>query len=304
VRTAVLSGALLAVSAEFSFLLARVGRDLGAEGLTVFNLMLAGSAVSIMLAPATYRYAKPLAASLDARFPSRDNGVLMVPEAESDTVLRGHAIICGYGRVGRAIGDVLHKHDFRFVVVEDNPRLAKRVLADGIPVVQGSAAMPAVLEQTNPGRARVLVIAIPDPVATRILVDYVRARYPRLDVVVRTHSDDERRDLLNRGVNAVVLGEWELALEMTRHTLHRFGIETLVTGQIIQRLRMRIEPESLEDVIAEPIRDRTSLDAELRWHAEERRAEDASAAAEPTTGEEASELARPARRPRIKHVRP
>src|SRR4029079_14407314 len=121
-------------------------------------------------------------------------GVLAMPANEPETVLRGHAIILGFGRVGRIVSDMLRKHDFRYVIIEEDPRLAKGAQAEGIPVVRGSAADPAVVEHAIPGRARVLVMAIPDPVATRIVVDYVRARYPRLDMVVRTHSDEERRD--------------------------------------------------------------------------------------------------------------
>jgi CPA2 family monovalent cation:H+ antiporter-2 len=301
-RTAILTGALLAVSAEFSFLLARVGHDLHAESDTVFNLMLAGSAVSIMLAPFLYRASQPLAETVAARMPvGADYGVLAKPEHEPDQALRGHAIILGFGRVGRIIGDVLRKHDFRYVVIEEDPRLAKRALSEGIPVVRGSAAIPAVLEQANPGRARVLVIAIPDPMATRIVVDYVREHYPRLDLVVRTHSDEERRYLLQHGVRTVILGEWELALELTRHTLQRFGVESLVTGQIINRMRTQVEPEPPAELFEESTRDRTSLDAAIRRELENRRRPDRPAEPEPAPIEAA--FPRPARRPRIKDVR-
>jgi CPA2 family monovalent cation:H+ antiporter-2 len=306
VRTAVLTGALLAVCAEFSFLLARLGRDVGAEGNTVFNLMLAGSAVSIMLAPAAYRISKPIAAALDARFPPEDMGVLMVPDADPHPAMRGHAVICGYGDVGRVIGEVLARHGFKFMVVEEDTRIARRAVADGIPAVIGNAAVPAVLEQTNPGRARVLVIAIPDPIATRTLVDYVRDRYPRLDVVVRTHSEEERRDLLNRGVRTVILGEWELALEMTRHALHRFGVGALIAEQTIQGLRARVELDTPEDTLDEPYRDRQSFEMELRRQIGERRAEDR--AEEPRSVQakpaETEEPPREPRKPRIKNVRP
>jgi CPA2 family monovalent cation:H+ antiporter-2 len=230
-----------------------------------------------------------------------DYGVLVRPVHEPESALRGHAIILGFGRVGRIVGDVLRRQDFRYVVIEEDPRLAKRALADGIPVVRGSAAMPAVLEQANPGRARVLVIAIPDPVATRIIVDYVRERYPRLDLVARTHSEEERRYLLQHGVRTVILGEWELALELTRHTLQRFGVESLVTGQIINRMRAQVDPEPPDELFEESTRDRTSLDAAIRRELESRRRPDRPA--EPESAPTEPILPRPARRPRIKDVR-
>ena len=62
VRIAVLAGAALAQSAEFSFVLARAGTDLEVVTPTVFGLMLAGAAASIVAQPTVYRWATPLGA--------------------------------------------------------------------------------------------------------------------------------------------------------------------------------------------------------------------------------------------------
>jgi hypothetical protein len=64
-------------------------------------------------------------------------------------------------------------------------------------------------------------------------------------MVARTHSEEERRYLLKQGVDEVILGEYELALEMTRHALQRFGLGTLEAQQIVQRLRGQLPAEEL-----------------------------------------------------------
>jgi CPA2 family monovalent cation:H+ antiporter-2 len=322
-RTAILAGALLGQCAEFSFLLARVGHDLGSVGETAFNVMLAGSAASIVLAPAAFRLSRPVATAFQHRFPEADTGLLLAPNHDPHPDLRAHAVICGYGHVGHVIGDVLSRQGFRYVVVDEDARIARRAVAEGIPAVIGNASLPAVLEQTNPGRARVLVVSIPDPVATRILVDYVRRNYPRLDVVVRTHNEEERRQLLGRGVNEVILAEWELALEMTRHTLHRLGVESLTSGQIINRMRGRIEIEEEHPVMEGVMPERRTIESEWRRRRKERRIRgeprpatrrrqgetEASVPAEndseraASAGEPAGPEERPARKPRIKNVR-
>ncbi|MGH2557663.1 MAG: cation:proton antiporter [Thermomicrobiales bacterium] len=235
-RTAVLTGAILAQSAEFSFLLARVGTDVGAVTPTVFSLMLAGAAASIVCLPGVYRGALPLAASLEGWRPLPVGSGPLPGDPQPEAGPRGHAVICGYGRVGRVIGAALRPR-FNFVVIEDDPRIVRSLRDQGLTAIQGNAAIPGVLERGNPARARLLVVALPDPIATRQVVDYVRGHYPRLDIVVRTHSEAEREFLINRGVSEVVLGEWELALEMTRHALGRFGVGTLETQGLIQRLR-------------------------------------------------------------------
>ena len=228
--TAVLAGAALAQSAEFSFLLARLGSDLGVVSPTVFSLMLSGAAASIILAPSVYAGARPLAGDAARRWPGGG------PAAETDQGLSGHAVICGYGRVGRVVGAVLRGRA-PFVVIEEDPRIVQGLREEGIPVIQGNAALRAVAERAHLDRARVLVVALPDPVNVRLVVDHARAVAPDLDIVVRTHSEDERRFLQARGVDEVVLGEWELALEMTRHALQGVGVDDRDTEATIQALR-------------------------------------------------------------------
>lgn len=237
-RTAVLAGAILAQSAEFSFLLARAGADLGAVTPTVFSLMLAGAAVSIILVPTVYQASLPLAGSLGGWRSAPTDAAMPLVGPEPGTVLRGHAVICGYGRVGQVIGAVL-RHRFAFVVIEEDPRIVRRLRSEGIPVIQGNAAVPAVLARANLERASLLVGAIPDPVATRQIVDQARRLRPRLHIIARTHSEAERRFLLGRGVDAVVLGEWELALAMGQHALRGFGVSSVEAQAVIHHLRGR-----------------------------------------------------------------
>jgi monovalent cation:H+ antiporter-2, CPA2 family len=244
-RIAVLTGAILAQSAEFSFLLARLGQDLDAVSPTIFNLMLAGAAASIVLMPAAYRGSMPIAANLAARYPNISDQDPLA-NSRDDPPLSGHAIICGYGRVGQVVAQAIGRR-FTFIAIDEDPRVITGLRAAGYRGVQGNAGVPAVLEQANPGRARVLVVALPDPIAARQIVDYVREHYPRLDIVVRTHSAAEREYFLRKGVNEVVLGEWELALEITRHALHRFGVGSLEVQHTLQRLRSRVDVDIPEE---------------------------------------------------------
>lgn len=249
-RTAVLTGVILGQSAEFSFLLARVGRDLDAVSPTVFSLMLAGAAASIVLLPSVYRATLPIAGSLQMWRPSLSDheSVLETGAVGPDPELRGHAVICGYGRVGQIIGRVL-RHRFRFVVIEEDPHIVQRLRGEGFTVIRGNAAIPGILARVNLERARLLVVAIPDPVATRQIVDEARRLHPRLRIIARTHSELERRFLLSRGVEAVVLGEWELGLEMGQHVLRDFGVSSLEAQAIVQHLRGQGGMERPDDLL-------------------------------------------------------
>jgi len=236
-RTAALVGVAMAQCGEFSFLLARLGRDTGALTSDGFNLILSGAAASIVLAPPLHASAGRIVRTVERRLTARGLAEPDVTIADSPT--RRYAVICGYGDVGQLVGQALQRRGFSFLAIDQDPRVVRRLRGEGFPALLGSADNPVLLDRAGLDRARVLVIAIPDAVAARQIVAYARRGWPRLDIVARTHTEAQLRDLHARGVNEAVSAELELALEMARHTLHRFGVSSAETLAILQGFRSR-----------------------------------------------------------------
>lgn len=220
-RTAVLSGVVLAQSGEFSFLLARLGNDLDVLSEQVFGVVVAATTISIVLLPTLYRAGRPMSVFMEhhlkaGRKTREDQQVL-------PSIRSGHAILCGFGRVGRVIEQALSASAIEYVVVDQDIHIISDLRGTGVPAIYGSASNPVLLEQAGLARARVLIVAIPDPLSVRQIVEHARRVNPLIDIVVRTHSHNERREIQDRGANEAVMGELELAMEMSRHTLRRFG---------------------------------------------------------------------------------
>ncbi len=235
-RTAALTGVLLANSGEFSFLLAQLGLDLGAISPATFNAILMAGAASMVISPLLTRAAIPSLRWLEARFGRED---LVGPEPE-DAPSGRHAVICGYGRVGNVVGQALLQRGFRFVVVEQDFRIARALREQGIPSIAGNAGNPRVLDRARLDAARLLVVAVGDALAARQIVDYALRVNPKLDVVARVHTQEDIAYMRRRGVAEAVMGEHELAIEMTRHTLHRYGLSALEILAITRGLRERL----------------------------------------------------------------
>lgn len=238
-RTAILTGVTLAQSAEFSFLLARLGSDLGVVSPAAFSLMLAGAVTSIALSPLLHRAGGPMVRGWERRR-GRPAEVPVLPEPPGPS--RRVAVICGFGRVGRLIGAVLERRGFRYVVVDDDPRVVRELRGRGIAVVRGSAENRAVLDQARLEAAAVLVVAVPDPLVARQVVANARRDHPWLPIVVRTHTGSERDVLRRLGATEVVIGETELGLEMTRFTLRRLGLSSTEAQAIVSGIRGRERP--------------------------------------------------------------
>lgn len=244
-RTALTVGTGLGQIAEFSFILGTMGLTLGLLPEAGFQLIVAGSLLSIAINPFLLRTIGPWERRLrDSRIllalRARRAGGRAMLDGETRDTLRQHAILCGYGRVGRMIGPALERRGFRYVVVTEQRGDVDRLRARGIPAIYGDAANPEVMDLAHLEHARLLIVATPDPRETRLIVERARARQPTIDVVVRTHSDIEAAHLRGLGTRVqAVHGERELAVQMARYALRRFGVSATEAESIAQGLRDR-----------------------------------------------------------------
>ena len=231
IRTALVVSASLAQIGEFSFILAGLGMTLGLLPAEGNSMILAGALLSISLNPLAFAAATRLEAwlrshpSLAQRF-ERPAGALAELAADVDeTTLDGHAVIVGYGRVGHPLAEALGHSGVPYLVIEGNRQTVEALRARGVPVIFGDASRPGILEHAHLDRARLLAITTPDPVQARLIVTHATRVNPDIDIVARTHSDQERISLEAHGVGRAVVGERELALGMVRYAYHSFGVK-------------------------------------------------------------------------------
>jgi CPA2 family monovalent cation:H+ antiporter-2 len=145
--------------------------------------------------------------------------------------------------VGQAIGTTLQHRGFRIVVIEQDQRIVRSVRSEGMTALVGNASNRVLLDHADLLNAALLVVAVPDALASRLIVDYARDVNPDLDVLVRTHRASDLSFFRERGVGHAVMGELELSLEMTRYALHRFGVSGPEIQSILRGLRERMSAE-------------------------------------------------------------
>jgi K+:H+ antiporter len=215
-------GAGLAQIGEFSFILAALGVSLGLLTPQAQSVILAGALISIAVNPLVFAAVEPLRRLIPARTLARNPDPLAeLPMSVDGSMLTDHVVVVGYGRVGWRIAEALRKAAIACVVIEQSRELVERLREQNIPAVSGDASDPFVLIQGHVARARMLVIATPDTLHVRRMAETARMLNPQIEIVLRTHSDEEAVLLRQERIGIVFMGEHELALGMTRHVLTR-----------------------------------------------------------------------------------
>jgi len=135
------------------------------------------------------------------------------------TAPKNHAVLVGYGRVGRLVGAALQARGESFVVIEDSAALVAQLRESGIEAIVGNAVREEVLAAANVMQARVLLVAIPPGFDSDQVVERARGSNPGLAIVARADSDADVDRLTRLGADTVVIGERELARGMIERVL-------------------------------------------------------------------------------------
>jgi CPA2 family monovalent cation:H+ antiporter-2 len=246
-RAALLLGLGLAQIGEFSFVLAKEGRSLGLIGASEFSLALAAALATMLLTPALMRAASPISA-FAARFLRMAPAPLGLEPEEA--LMSDHVIIVGYGRVGQQLGKILHAQHVPFLVVDLDRTLLRNLKARGYHTLFGDGAMREVLDHAGLAGARLLVVALPDPSAARLVVGQACKARPGLEVIAIAQRRVDARAFEALGASEVVQADFEAGVALMRAALVRLGWPPVIIHGYLGRLRQRAQVDPFEELEA------------------------------------------------------
>lgn len=212
-RTALTIATSLAQIGEFAFILAGLGMMLNILPQAGQNLVLAGAILSIMFNPILFVL---LERYLDKNETLEEQTLEEAIEDEKQIPVDicNHAILVGYGRVGRLLGEKLIAQGTPLVVIEMSRNRVDELRERGINAVLGNAASAEIMNLAHLDCARWLLLTIPNGYEAGEIVTTARERDSDIEIIARAHYDDEVDYITERGANHVVMGEREIANTM------------------------------------------------------------------------------------------
>jgi monovalent cation:H+ antiporter-2, CPA2 family len=238
-KTALIAGLGLAQIGEFSFVLASKGQVLGLVSRQVYLLILGTTAVTLVITPFILRLVPQLFswAEMVPWFQRYLAAMDMPIEMTENLPKQNHIVVCGYGRVGRNIVQLLQSHNYPVVVIDQSEQAIQQLRDAEIPYVYGNAASLHVMETAGIEQARGMAIALPDPMSIRLSLKRALELAPDLDIVVRANQDKDIELLYQLGAREVVQPEFEASLELTSHLLTEMGVPLPIIQREVQQVR-------------------------------------------------------------------
>jgi CPA2 family monovalent cation:H+ antiporter-2 len=215
---AVESGLMLSQIGEFSLVALALGATLGLVPADAARILVVAAGITMTLTTAV----APLVFRLGGAIATRREGERLAKTLAEGSP-EGHVIIAGYGRIGRAIGDLLEERRIPYLALDLNSQGVTRARRAGKPVHFGDVRRTDVLNNARARTARAIVLTMDSAAANAAAVASLRQAGIETPVVARARDASNAQELYAMGADEVVLEAFEASLQMGEETLVKLG---------------------------------------------------------------------------------
>jgi monovalent cation:H+ antiporter-2, CPA2 family len=216
---AVEMGLLLGAGGEFAFVGIGAAAELHLIEGSLTTFVLAVTSITMALSPLLSLVARRFGARLRGPAAAAAPELAIRPGASTK-----HAIVVGYGRVGKIVCALLKEHGIPYIAADSNTATVTRDRRDGLDVYYGDAADDKFLEICGLATAAGVIITIHDHKLIDDVVEHVRAMRPDILIVSRARDADHARHLYQLGATDAVPETIEASLQLSEAALVGLGI--------------------------------------------------------------------------------
>ncbi|CAN1308707.1 K(+) efflux antiporter 2, chloroplastic [Linum perenne] len=232
--SAIRVGLLLAPGGEFAFVAFGEAVSQGIMSPQLSSLLFLVVGISMAITPWLAAGGQLIA----SRFELQDVRSLLPVESETDD-LQDHIIICGFGRVGQIIAQLLSERLIPFVAIDVGIDRVTLGRALDLPVYFGDAGSREVLHKVGAERACAAAITLDTPGANYRTVWALSKYFPNVKTFVRAHDVDHGLNLEKAGASAVVPETLEPSLQLAAAVLAQAKLPASEIAATINEFRSR-----------------------------------------------------------------
>ncbi len=251
-RTVIMSTLMLFQVGEFAFILSATGMHYKVLTPEVYQYFLAISILTMGITPfvigsasriSNWLLKRPLPIRVRERLKVINNSRKFPEVTDQDgQKLKDHLVIIGYGINGQNLAKAAKQAGISYVIVELNPDSIEEAKKSGEPIFFGDATHETILQHLHVPEARVVVIAISDPLATKLIITKVRSLTHNAYLIVRTRFIKEIPESIKLGADEIIPEEFETSIEIFNRVLRKY----LIPNDEIQLFTQQIRSQNYE----------------------------------------------------------
>ena len=206
----------LAQVGEFAFVLLSFIAQLGILAPETVGTMMAVTALSMTITPLM------MLAAERVLLPRIGTGA--APSRAADVPDQRHpVIIAGFSHFGSTVGRFLRANGVAATILDNDSDRVDLLRRMGFTVYYGDVSRHDLLEAAGGAEARILVVAVEDPGATRAIVETARKHFPNLRLMVRARHRFDAYDLMELGVTDIYRQHLDTSIRMGADVLRGLG---------------------------------------------------------------------------------
>ena len=227
---------ILAQGGEFGLLMLQTMKSAGMDALPQAHqeILTAIIIVSIMMTPILLAVFDVLRrrGKILSKYP-------MQSMADKHSNAKPAVVICGFGRVGQIIAEMLTAENIPYIAIDLDVNAVMLGRERGFNVVYGNTSNDSVMREfgLSPRRTRAVVIALDNVSTARDTILTVRNIAPRVKIFARARNLADTRELLKHGVTQALPETIESSFMLASGLLAHLGISEHKINNLLSDLR-------------------------------------------------------------------
>ncbi len=230
------TGIVLGQCGEFGFAISALAVNYGLLPSFESQLLLATIILTMIATPFLVKYNGLIAKKLTGSY-LRNREVIEGTIAMNADELSQHVIICGFGRIGQNIAQILEQEGYTYYALYYNVELIQNASKAGYKVAFGDSTHREILLAAGIERASIIVICHDNIGTTEKTLNQAKSLNPDIPVLVRTQDDTYYDQLTEAGATEVIPETLESSLMMASHVLSIMGVPMSKIVRRVQEMR-------------------------------------------------------------------
>lgn len=231
------TGLILGQAGEFSFAVLIVAISNQLLSLQEAQPVIAATLLSMLISPILIRYNRKFTERLFRGV--YISGVNAPPKelVSACETLSKHVIICGFGRIGQNLANILREMKIPYVALDLDHILIREAWEAGENVFYGDSTHSEILQKAELDRASALIITFDDSYIAEQIIHAARPINKNIPIVVRSKDDRHMERLHEIGASNVVPESFEASMMLANQVLQNLGISVSKSTAFVEQAR-------------------------------------------------------------------